>query len=162
MFLILKDGIHNCIHNLLRFSVNYKNESKNHPKQLKASVQYIAPQKPLSPSKACFLIEKILVYFFYHDTYVLSICVLSDKFRINSMYKYLLALPLRKELIFSRLPKGSLFIWVQRGLNGHGEARRKTLAPPPEGRSRGCFARRQCHQLAPPVLSSVSAPGTNT
>ena len=46
-----------------------------------------------------------------------------------------------------------LFIWVQRGLKGHGKAQQKTLAPP------GVFlappARRK---LAPPWVSSVSAP----
>ena len=51
--------------------------------------------------------------------------------------------------------EGSLFIWVQRGLNGHGKARQKTLAPPwvffapPPGGTKN---------LAPPRVSSLSAP----
>ena len=46
-------------------------------------------------------------------------------------------------LWFPKGSEGSLFIWVQSGLNGHGEAPRKTLAPPgvflalPEGEIQG-------------------------
>ena len=53
---------------------------------------------------------------------------------------------LKYENIYEEGREGSLFIWVQRGLNGNGKARQKTLAPP------GVF-------LAPPRVSSVSAPG---
>ena len=64
-------------------------------------------------------------------------------------------------IYFLLLPKGSegsLYIWVQRGLNGHGKAHRKTLAPP-EGESQGVLKTFQgVLKQAPPVLSSVSAP----
>ena len=78
LFLILKGRIQNSIHNLLKFSVNYKKEIKNHPKQLKTSV-FIAPQKHIFD---IFFLSNFFIMIYS----VLSFFVLSDKCRVNSIY----------------------------------------------------------------------------